>query len=229
MLTGASKGIGYELSHLLDKEGANLFLVGRNFGSERLDNRHTYICADLTTQEGISALKAKVQGHSIDVLINMAGIGIYKPLEELTLEEFYLSQQLNLLVPFLLIKTVLSDLKQSDIGLVVNIGSGAGTMPFKNRSAYCASKFALRGLSLSLSEEFNERKPSFCLITLGSTKTTFGGKTIEEQDRKTANGEAVFPVEWVAKRLIGIIKDSKRAPEIVLYPGDEVFGVWKKP
>lgn len=67
------------------------------------------------------------------------------------------------------------------------------------------------------------------MITLGSTKTTFAGKSIEEQDKKIANGEAIFPVEWVANKLVEIIKNPDRKYEIVLYPGDEGFGMWKKP
>jgi short-subunit dehydrogenase len=152
-----------------------------------------------------------------------------KSLEDLSLEDFYYSQQLNVMVPFLLTKMVLDNLKKSDIGLVMNIGSGAGTMPFKNRSAYCASKYGLRGLSLSLSEEYEGRKPSFCLITLGSTMTTFGGKSIEVQKEKVKNGNAIFPIEWVANKLVEILKDEKRKDEIVVYPGNEGFGKWVKP
>lgn len=229
LLTGASKGIGYELSKHLAKENPKLILVGRKFEAKIFDKNHKYIEADLTTPVGIATLKKETKGIKIDILINMAGVGIYKPLEVLSLENFYYSQQLNLMVPFLLIKTFLSDLQDSDIGLVLNIGSGAGIIPFKNRSAYCSSKFGLRGLSLSLSEEFGGKKPSFCLITLGSTITTFGGKSIEDQKEKAKNGSAVFPVEFVAKELVKIIKDEKRASEIVLFPSEYGLGKWKKP
>ena len=229
LLTGASKGIGFGLSKLLDKEGANLILVGRNFQIKSLKSKHKYIEVDLTKMEDIAKLRKELANEKIDILINMAGIGIYKPLEELTLEDFYYSQQINLMVPLLLIKAVLNDLEQSDIGLVLNIGSGAGTMPFKNRSAYCSSKFGLRGLSLSLSEEFADRKPEFSLVTLGSTMTTFGGKSIEEQNQNVNDWNAIFPVEYVAKELVKIIKDNNRGAEVVLYPSEHGFGDWQKP
>lgn len=229
LLTGASKGIGLELSKQLDKEGANLILVGRNFQNKDLKNKHIYIEVDLTKMEDIAKFRTEIEEQKVDILINMAGVGIYKSLEDLSLEDFYYSQQLNLMVPFLLIKAVLDDLKQSDIGLVLNIGSGAGTMPFKNRSAYYASKYGLRGLSLSLSEEFEGKKPQFCLITLGSTLTTFGGKEIKAHREKAKNGSAIFPTEYVAKELIKIMKDENRENEIVLYPSEHGFGEWKKP
>ena len=229
LITGASKGIGLELSKQLANEGANLVLVGRSFESKDLGEKNTYIEADLTTMDGIKVLREGIEDKSVDILINMAGIGTYKSLEDLTLEEFYYSQQLNLIVPFLLTKAVLEDLKKSDIGLVLNIGTGAGTMPFANRSAYCSSKYGLRGLSLTLSEEYKDRKPDFCLITLGSTMTTFGGKSIEEQQEKAKKGNAIFPVEYVAKELVKIIKDKNRDDEIILYPSEHGFGEWKKP
>lgn len=228
VLTGASGGIGSALSKKLTKEGVKLILVGRKFKKKELKKEHVYIETDLTSMDGIKKFKKGLKGYKIDVLVNMAGVGIYKPLKDLTLEDFYLSLQLNLMVPFLIIKAVLDDLKNSDIGLVLNIGSGAGTMPFKNRSAYCASKFGLRGLSLSLSEEYDGRKPDFCLITLGSTMTTFGGKSIKDQQEKVKNGRAIFPVDYVITELIKIIKDNNREPEIILYPSEHGFGEWKK-
>ncbi len=227
LLTGASKGIGLELSKQLANEQAKLILVGRTFAEQNLPNS-TYIQTDLTKMEDLAKLRSESANHKIDILINMAGVGIYKPLEDLTLEDFYYSQQLNLMVPFLLIKMMLNDLKVSEIGLVLNIGSGAGTMPFKNRAAYCSSKYGLRGLSLSLSEEFEGKKPTFCLITLGSTITTFGGKSIEAQQAAAKNGNAVFPVEYVARELVKIIKDENRPTEVVLYPSEHGFGVWTK-
>lgn len=159
----------------------------------------------------------------------MAGIGIYKSLDELEVEDLEKSLSVNVTAPFFLIKLLYKKLQVSDLGLVLSIGSGAGTMPFSRRSAYCTSKYALRGLSLSLSEEHESQKPEFCLITLGSTMTTFGGKSIEEQQKKIENGNAIFPVEYVAKELVKIIEDDKRDPEIILYPSEHGFGEWKKP
>lgn len=230
LLTGASRGIGGELAKQLLKEGANLILVARDLDVDTEALKHVVcIKADLTTDEGIKKVASSVKDRVIDVLINMAGIGIYKPIEELDVSDLETSLNINVVAPFQLIKICYRSLQQSDIGLVLNIGSGAGTMPFKARSAYCASKYALRGLSLSLSEEHADRKPEFCLITLGSTMTTFGGKDIEDQKRKVKEGQAIFPTEYVAKELIKIIKSPKREAEIVLYPSEHGFGEWKKP
>lgn len=229
LLTGASGGIGSVLAEKLAKEKANLLLVGRKFKKKNLELPHIYIEADLTTKEGISQLRNTLKNYSVDVLVNMAGVGIYKSFEDYTPDDFYYSLQVNLMLPFSITKIVLDDLKKSDIGLVLNIGSGAGVMPFKNRTGYCASKYGLRGLSSSLSEEYEGRKPYFCLITLGSTMTTFGGKSIEEQERQVREGSAIFPPEYVANELVKIIKDESRKSEIILFPSEHGFGEWKKP
>ena len=230
LITGASSGIGLALSQELGKEKVNLILTEREIKKTRPNSKSTLINADLSKSEDINNLIQTVNRlGQLDALINVAGIGVYKSLENITINEWENSLKVNLTAPMLLTKGFISNLQNSTLALVLNIGSGSGTMGFKNRSAYCTSKFALRGLTLSLVDEYANRKPSFCLITLGSTMTTFAGKTIEEQKERVARGEAVFPVEWVAKRLVEIIKDEKREPEIVLFPGNEGFGVWKKP
>ena len=159
----------------------------------------------------------------------MAGIGVYKNLQDVSFKDWADSFSINVTAPFLLTKNLLPLLQKAKDSFVLNIGSGAGTMPMRGRSAYCATKFALRGWTLSLAEEFQGKDPRFCLITLGSTITNFSGMTIEEKKKEHAKGKAYFPVEWVANKLVEIIKDDKRVIETTLYPGDFGFGVWKKP
>jgi len=167
--------------------------------------------------------KIKSDYGQIDILINAAGIGTYKNLTELTLDDWDYSIALNLTAPFVLIKELLPK------SLVLTIGSGAGVIPMRGRSGYCASKFGLRGLMLSLAEEYKDQDPKFCLITLGSTLTNFGPLTLDQKLEKHKNGDAYFTTEWVANKLIEIIENDNREVEYVLYPGDFGFGTWKKP
>jgi short-subunit dehydrogenase len=113
--------------------------------------------------------------------------------------------------------------------LVLSIGSGAGVIPMRGRAAYCTSKFGLRGLMLTLAEEYQGQEPKFCLITLGSTMTSFGPLSIEEKKEKQKNGSPYFTPEWVADKLVEIIKDDNREVEYTLYPGDYGLGTWQKP
>jgi hypothetical protein len=85
----------------------------------------------------------------------------------------------------------------------------------------------VRGLTLSLSEEFKNTKTHFCLITLGSTLTSFGPMSFEEKKREMESGKAYFTPSWVAKKLVEIIKDDNREIEYTLYPTDYNLGSYK--
>lgn len=219
LLTGATGGIGSALAKQLTKEGANLMLVSKENGF------------DLTKKGEVEKLIDDIKNKydQLDLIINCAGVGVYKSLTEITLEEWEYSFKLNVEAQFLLIQGLLSLLQKSPESLLLTIGSGAGVIPMKNRSLYCATKFALRGFILSLAEEFEGKKPKFCLITLGSTLTNFAGIPVEVKMKKFKEGSAYFTPEWVAEKLVEIIKDNNRQTEIVLYPGDFGFGTWKKP
>ncbi len=124
----------------------------------------------------------------------------------------------------------MKSLSKSTSGLVLNIGSGAGTIPMAGRSVYCTTKFGLRGLTLSLAEEFKRvSNPKFCLITLGSTLTSFGPMRFEDKKLEMEKGKAYFTPEWVGEKLIEIVKDENREVEYQLFPGDYGFGEWNKP
>ena len=213
LLIGASGGIGKMLAKKLEMEGARIISVSKS------------LSCDLTKREDVLKLVEKIKDEHgrVDVLINTAGVGIYKYLIDLGVDEWDYSLALNLTAPFLLIKELLPR------ELVLTVGSGAGVIPMKGRSVYCASKFGLRGLMLSLAEEYVGQNPKFCLITLGSTLTSFGPLTLEQKMEKQKKGDAYFTPEWVANKLVEIIKNDKREVEYTLYPGDYGFGTWKKP
>lgn len=236
LLTGGTKGIGNALAKKLITEKARLVLAARtetelkSFVS-KYGGEHKYFVCDLESEEKVNNLvsQIKTEVKKLDILVNVAGTGIYKKFDESTKQDWNKSFSLNVTAPFLLTRGLLPILSNTQNSLVLNIGSGAGVIPMRGRSTYCATKFALRGWTLSLAEEYENNNPKFYLITLGSTITNFGGMTIEEKEREHAKGKAYFPVEWVANKLVEILKDDKRQIETVLYPGDHGFGVWKKP
>lgn len=220
LITGANGGIGSILASILQKEDANLILLGG-------DNCQYNV--DLADKKQVHSFINTLGETKIDAIINVAGIGIYKSILDLTEDEWEQSLNVNLTAPFLLTKHLIKNLKDSDISLVMNVGSGMGVIPVKDRTAYCSSKFGLRGLTLSLVEEYKESKPHFCLITLGSTITNFGGSSAEDKQKHAKDGKAYFPVEFVANKLVEIIKNENRDVEYTLYPGDYGFGKWVKP
>lgn len=238
VVTGATGGIGKEIVGRLDREGATLILISRNESElqeliKTLNNKESkyYVC-DLSNQSETEKIANEISINypKIDILLNSAGIGIYKPIEEATLSEFNDSLNIGLASTFILTKKLMSSLNNSQDSLVLNIGSGAGTIPMAGRSLYCTTKFALRGLTLSLAEEFKRiGNPKFCLITLGSTLTSFGPMEFKEKELEMEKGKAYFTPEWVGEKLLEIIKDDKREIEYQLFPGDYGFGSWTKP
>lgn len=236
LITGGSRGIGRALAERLAKEDSNLILVARSkdrlkeFVDQYGKQHHYYVC-DLSDHKQVIRLTESIKNdfNNLGILINAAGIGVYKNLTDVSFKNWTDSFSANVTAPFLLTEKLLPLLQKEKNSLVLNIGSGAGTIPMRGRSTYCATKFALRGWTLSLAEEFKGKNPSFCLITLGSTITNFSGMTIVEKEREHAKGKAYFPVEWVANKLVEIIKDDNRQTEITLFPGEFGFGVWKKP
>lgn len=235
ILIGATGGIGSALAKNLNREGARLILISKSEDklailAKELNNSQYFTC-DLTNTDEVHKTIAKISNSfsEVSVLVNAAGIGIYKNIEETADEDLNNSYRINVLSPFLFIRDLLPKLKQINDSLVLNIGSGAGTIPMRSRSVYCSTKYALRGLILSLAEEFKEKNPKFLLITLGSTITNFGGKTIAEKKQEYEKGRAYFSPEWVANKLMEIIKDNLQEVEITLFPGDYGFGTWKKP
>lgn len=237
VITGGSRGIGLALAKELDREGMKLVLVAKS--EDRLKEaicqlsgkEHEYFVCDFSDTEEVKELAKKIKErfHQIDLLVNGAGIGIYKTIEEATVEELEQSLAIGLKATFVLIKEITPLMKESELSLILSIGSGAGVIPMAGRSVYCALKFGLRGLILSLAEEFKRTKTHFCLITLGSTFTNFGPMSIEEKKKEMESGKAYFTPEWVGEKLTEIIKEEKREVEYTLYPGDYGLGWWKPP
>lgn len=222
LITGASKGIGKAMAETLSQRGANLILVD----IEKIDlhslNISTYQ-ADLTKTDEIADLVSVIQKNhpKIDVLINNAGIGIYKGIEDLSLKEWDLALNLNVTAPFLLMKNLLPNLKASTTEeskpLILNIGSGCGKKGIAERSSYCATKFALRGLSFSLYEEL---KPdvNVLYLALGSVATEFGPLSAEEKLK--SKGKKYLSPQDVAKKVAEIIQNGAQdlPAEIEFYP-----------
>lgn len=235
VITGGSRGIGQALAKKLDEEGMKLVLIAKS--EERLKDSvkqlsgegHAYFACDLSSIEEVGTLTQKIKEKykGIDLLVNGAGIGVYKPIEEATVEEMEESLAIGVKATFVLVKELAPLMAKSDLSLVINIGSGMGVMAAPGRSIYCTMKFALRGLTLSLAEEFKRSKPNFCLMTLGSVLTSFGPMSMEEKRLDMESGKAYLTPEWVAGQMVEIIKNENREVEYPLYPSD-YSNQWQK-
>lgn len=224
LITGAAGGIGTAFAKELGSRGANLILTDLKgselenlLGSLSGDTHKTY-AVDFTVQSQIFDFVEKINSEykNIDILINNAGIGVYKKLEEIEPEEWYNSFDINIHAPFILTKLLLPKLKTSENPIVINIGSVCGVEPKGCRVAYNSTKFALRGLSLSLVNEFKDSDLQVSLLTLGSVMTEFGPTTIEERKKMEAEGKDYLDPDFIASVIADKIQKDCLENEIEL-------------
>ncbi len=211
LITGATGGIGSVLSQKLKDLGAKIITVGRDQTKEA-----TYH-ADLTDRSSRQKLiDTLLSNHaSIDYVIYAAGIAIDKPFSGISQQDWEQSYMINVESPYFIMQGLLPILKNSR---VIVIGSKMGVIPTAGRSAYCAHKFALRGLTWTLAEEFRDTAIHFQHITLGPVMTNFGGRTIMDRQHEAEQGKAFFTPDWVADKLIEIMQDDDCKDEITLFP-----------
>ena len=163
LITGASRGIGRAIALRLAQPDRTLLLHGRD--KEALEEscdrvsekgaRAVAIETDISTVAGVEKLADRVGADNLNVLVNNAGVVFVEPFEKITLEHWQKTLAVNVTAPFVLIQKLLDRLKRG--ASIVNILSVAARTAFPNWSSYCASKFALEGLSRCLREELRPR------------------------------------------------------------------------
>lgn len=176
IITGTSRGIGFEMVKLFSEAGHNVLALSRNSKPVlelNLENV-TALEFDISDQSEVvklgEYLQAKMQ--SVDILINNAGYLINKPFAEITAEEFKKSYDVNVFGPTLLIRTVLPFMqKKGHVVSISSMGGVQGSVKFPGLSAYSSSKGAIITLTELLAEEFKETGPSFNVLALGSVQT----------------------------------------------------------
>jgi NAD(P)-dependent dehydrogenase (short-subunit alcohol dehydrogenase family) len=176
IITGTSRGIGFEMVKLFSEAGHNVLALSRNsmpISDLKLKNV-TALEFDIADESEIVKLSAYLQTgmKSVDVLINNAGFLVNKPFAEITSEEFKRCYDVNVFGVASLIKTTLPFMKKE--GHVVSIssmGGVQGSVKFPGLSAYSSSKGAIITLTELLAEEYKETGPSFNVLALGSVQT----------------------------------------------------------
>ncbi|MEM8862555.1 MAG: SDR family oxidoreductase [Chloroflexota bacterium] len=163
LITGAAGGIGSEAAKRLASMGFELVLVDINQNglmelSASLPQPATCIAANLLFAEEIERVHTEVINRfgRLDILINNVGIVINGPYEERPFELIDREMQLNFNAPARLIRLFAQNMKEQESGHIISVSSLAGITPLKECPVYSASKFALRGLMLSLNMSLKE-------------------------------------------------------------------------
>lgn len=176
IITGTSRGIGYELVPLFTNAGYQVLALSRNavpISAMELE-ACTIFPFDITSDQDIQSVSEfiKTNWNEVDILINNSGSLINKPFCKTTQEDFKNVYEVNVFGVAALTQAVLPFMNKG--GHVVNISSMGGiqgSLKFSGLSAYSSSKGALITLTELLAEEYKETGPSFNTLALGAVQT----------------------------------------------------------
>lgn len=186
IVTGASRGIGFELARLLVMDGKHrVLVVSRNLeGLESLRKECEGYPGKILVQpfdlEKIEQIPGRlipvIKEHfsALDILVNNAGLLINKPFEQLGLEDLRRSLDVNYLAPVVFIQGLMPLLLKAQKPHVVNIssmGGVQGSVKFPGLSSYSSAKAALAVMTECLAAEFGESPVRFNTLALGSVQT----------------------------------------------------------
>jgi 3-oxoacyl-[acyl-carrier protein] reductase len=198
IVTGASRGIGLAIARALVEHGANVVIAGRD--DTTLERARRELQAS-TTSSNIMPICASVRNYpeverlmtsavqrfgGLDILINNAGIGVWRSVADMTVEEWHHVVDTNLTGVFYCCHAALPHLKRRGGGWIINISSLAAKNPFVDGAAYCASKSALNAFSESLMQEVRHDGIRVAYVMPGSVRTSFSGRSTEDSDWKLA-------------------------------------------
>ncbi len=181
LIVGATGGIGSETTKLIKKNQAEVFITGKDPNilqkvaqGNNIPEDHVFQM-DITQATEVEKVAAQIHNQigQLDVVVNAAGIGIIKPLEQLEVEDFDRSVDVNLKGAFYLFKYFLPPMKNAKRGLFINIPGVLGKTPMSGASAYGASKFGLNGLTKSIREELRRTEVRITNLYLGGVDSPF--------------------------------------------------------
>jgi NADP-dependent 3-hydroxy acid dehydrogenase YdfG len=210
LVTGAGRGIGRAIALRFARSGAKVAVAART--SSELDALVREIAAaggsasaqqmnvaDHGSVEAAVWRAVEFTGGAIDVLVNNAGVFDIKPFDKMDIATWRRHIEVNLNGPFFVTHEALDALFESERAHIFNIASVAARQPYPGNTAYCASKYGLRGFSDALRLDLAARKVRVSTVYPGSTDTTIFDKVPGTWDRSKMNKpEDVAEVVWNA-------------------------------
>jgi NAD(P)-dependent dehydrogenase (short-subunit alcohol dehydrogenase family) len=183
IITGSSTGIGYETCLALarngfvtcatmrdNKKSEDLGRIARN---ENLQIKIFEMDVDKDNSVQAAIEKITTEFGKIDILVNNAGYGLFGALEDFSMDEIINQFETNVFGVIRVIREVLPIMRRQKNGIIINISSISGLAGVPTQSAYCATKFAVEGLSEALSFELESFGIKLILIEPGVINTEF--------------------------------------------------------
>ncbi len=189
VITGGANGIGLATAHQLAQDGYDLFLIDKDLSNLEIakkqlgvHNRKIEILdIDLSDSENVlSTLGKKFGEFEVDALVNNAGIGFARTVEQTTLEEWDLTFDVNIKATFLMCKLIVPQMVARKKGEIVNVASAGALVGLKNRVAYCASKAAVVGLTRCIAADHALDGIRINAIAPGTVDSTWIGRILSD-------------------------------------------------
>ncbi|MEM6893762.1 MAG: SDR family oxidoreductase [Bacteroidota bacterium] len=175
IITGTSRGIGFEMVKQFSEEGHQVLALSRN-AQPILDLELENVTAfpfDLSSNESFVRLASVLDSwDTVDILINNAGSLVNQPFLEMSMEDFEKVYHVNVFGVAKITQAVLPKMnKKGHVVTISSMGGVQGSMKFPGLSAYSSSKGAVITLTELWAEEFKETGPSFNVLALGAVQT----------------------------------------------------------
>jgi NAD(P)-dependent dehydrogenase (short-subunit alcohol dehydrogenase family) len=189
VITGGANGIGLATAHQLAQDGYDLFLIDKDLSNLEIakkqlgvHNRKVEILnIDLSESEHVlSELGKKFSQFEVDALVNNAGIGFARTVEQTTIEEWDLTFAVNIKATFLMCKLIVPQMVARKKGVIVNVASAGALIGLKNRVAYCASKAAVVGLTRCIAADHALDGIRINAIAPGTVDSTWIGRILSD-------------------------------------------------
>jgi short-subunit dehydrogenase len=211
LLTGATGGIGSALAHALVGDGHAVLLQGRN--EERLralgetfpESACEYVVGDLTDSAQREHVVAAAAEFGVDTLCNNAGINQFAAFADTDVEHLITT---NVTATLLLTQSLLPLLMQREAPRLLLIGSAFGAIGFPGYSAYCASKFALRGFAEALAREYADTALRVHYLAPRATATTMNDARVTALNEDL--GTATDTPDSVAAQVMQALRQDRR-------------------
>lgn len=176
VITGTSRGIGFELAQQFAKNGHKVLALSRNTEPLQAVNHPNIkvISVDLSSTSDLQKTTRFVNDNwkSVDILIHNAGKLVNKPFTELTQEDFFDVYKVNVFAVAELTKVMIPNLKKgAHVVTISSMGGIQGSMKFPGLAAYSSAKGAVITLSELLAEEYKEKQIAFNVLALGAVQT----------------------------------------------------------
>ena len=218
LITGATRGIGKAIAEDFLKAGAKVLLTGTSrtkiddLAKNNANPMVKWLHADFDTRNGIDAFLDELNEVGvIDICVNNAGINIIKPFEDYSIAEYERLLSVNVTAPFLIVKFIISGMKDNSYGRIVNIASIWSEISKPGRSLYSTSKTGLVGFTRTISVEYAANNILVNAVSPGFTRTeltekSLTGDEIEELSARIPMQRIAEPSE-IAKTVLFLCSD----------------------